>query len=124
MSDISDISDEVFYSSISKRMDGEVHESDDCAAVARYGELNDNGRIVVVFIRICHCGKHDNKKHVFKTRKQLILPLDGVDVHKDENCEYVSERHFDPMLRKPLYRFKLACHCASRKGTRRYLDYN
>lgn len=124
MSDISGISDEVFYSSISKRMDGEVHESDDCAVVARYGELNEHGRIVVVFIRICHCGKHENKKHVFKTGKRLVLPLDGVDVHKDENCEYVPVKHFDPMLRKPLYRFKLYCHCASKKGTRRYLDYN
>lgn len=124
MSDISGISDEVFYSSISKRMDGEVHESDDCKAMARYGELNDNGRIVVVFIRICHCGKHENKKYIFKNEKRLILPLDGVDVHKDENCEYVSVRHFDPMLRKPLYRFKLACYCASKKGNKRYLDYN
>lgn len=49
------ISDEVFYSSISKHMDGEVHESDDCEAVARYGELNEHGQIVVVLIRICHC---------------------------------------------------------------------
>lgn len=60
------ISDEVFYSSISKRMDGEVHESDDCEAVARYGELNEHGKKVVVLIRICYCSKHETKKHILR----------------------------------------------------------
>lgn len=49
------IFDEVFYSLISKYMDGEVYESDDCEVVVRYGEFNEYGKIVVVFIRICYC---------------------------------------------------------------------
>lgn len=125
MSDISGIPDEAFYSSISKRMDGEVHESDDCKAVARYGELNEHGRIVVVFVRICHCSKRENKEYVFKAEKRLNVPQDGLDVHGKEDCEYVSKKYFDSMLCKHLYRFRLTCRCASsKKGIKRSLDYN
>lgn len=124
MSDISGISDEVFYSSLSKRMDREIHESDECGTLARYGELNKHGRIVVVYIRICRCGKYRNKEDVFEAEEPLILPQDGLDVHKDEQCEYVSEKQFDSSLRKHIYRFILTCQCASKKGKKRYLDYN
>lgn len=124
MSDISGIFDEVFYSLISKCMDGEVYESDDCVVVVRYGELNEYGRIVVVFIRICYCGKYENKKYVFKIGKWLVLFLDGVDVYKDENCEYVLVKYFDFMFWKFFYWFKLYCYCVLKKGIRRYLDYN
>ena len=122
--DISGISDEVFFSSLSKRMDREIHFSDECKAVERYGELNENGRIVIVFIRICRCGKKENKSDVLSGEKRLVLPTDGVDIHKIGNCEYISEKNFDSSLRRHVYRFRLTCHCAARHGTKRILDYN
>lgn len=122
--DISGIPEEAFYSSISNRMDGEVHESDDCAVVARYGELNEHGRIVVVFIRICHCGKHESNENVFEAKQRLNVPQDGLDVHGNEEWEYISIKYFDPKLCQHLYRFKLTHRCNSKKGMKRVLDYN
>lgn len=42
--------------------------------------------IVIVLIRISrdHCGNYENKSYVLEVEKRLILPLDGVDVHKIE----------------------------------------
>lgn len=60
------IFDEVFYSLISKCMDGEVYESDDCEVVVRYGEFNEYGKKVVVFIRICYCSKYEIKKYILR----------------------------------------------------------
>ena len=106
------------------RMHGEIHDKDECTVVERYGELNEHGRIVVVFIRICHCGKHANKAKILLNEKRLALPTDGVDVHKNGNCEYISEKNFDSSSRKHVYRFRLTCHCAARHGTKRILAYN
>ena len=121
--DFSGISDEVFFSSLSNRMHGEIHYSDECTVVERYGELNEHGRIVVVFIRICYCGKHANKVKILSNEKRLVLPTDGVDVHKDGNCEYTSEVHRDSSLGKH-NRFRLTCYCAVRNSRNRALDYN
>lgn len=95
-SEISGILDEIFFRLLSKCMDGEIYESDECRVVGRYGEFNKNGRIVVVFIRICYCCN--------KISKELILNYDyedyegwfnlfekGVEVYKNEICEYVLE---------------------------------
>lgn len=47
-------------------MDGEVYESDDCEVVVRYGEFNEYGKKVVVFIRICYCSKYEIKKYILR----------------------------------------------------------
>lgn len=73
MSDISGIFDEVFYSFLSKCMDREIYESDECGILVRYGEFNKYGRIVVVYIRICCCGKYRNKEDVFEVEELLIF---------------------------------------------------
>lgn len=123
--DTSNISDEVFFSSLSKRMQGEIHFDDECKVITRYGELNEHGRIVVVFIRKCRCGKYPNKETlIFGTEERLILPKDGVDVHKDESCEYVPEKYFDKSIHRHVYRFQLTCYCASRSKQKRILEYN
>lgn len=128
-SEISGISEEIFFRSLSKRMDGEIHESDECRVAERYGELNENGRIVVVFIRICQCRNKISKESILNYdyedyEGRLNLPETGVEVHKNEACEYVSEQDFDDKNKKIIYRFRLECHCAGSKGIKRPLDYN
>ena len=122
--DFSSISDEVSLSSLSKCMHGEIHYSDKCTVWKIYGKLKKHGH-VVVFIRICHCGKHANKVKILSNKKRLVLPTDGVDVHQiNENCKYISEKIFDSSLQRHVYRFRLTCQCAARHGAKRLLDYN
>ena len=123
--DFSGISDEVSLSSLSKCMHGEIHYSDKCTVGKINGKLKKLGH-VVVFIRICHCGKHENKFNILSNEKQRIaVPQDGVDVHQiNENCKYISEKNFDSSLQRHVYRFRLTCHCAARHGAKRLLDYN
>ena len=118
--EFSGISDEV---SLSKCMHGEIHYSDKCTVGKTYRKLKKHGH-AVVFIRICHCGKHANKAKILSNKKRLVLPKDGVDVHRNENCEYISEKNFESSLQRYVYRFRLTCHCVARHGAKRLLDYS
>jgi hypothetical protein len=112
-----------FCRSISKGVRDEVHYSDICIPFRVMSQLNDHGRIVYSFLRICKCKMKKqlpDRQYLIQENAIVDVPQDGVDVHLKESCEYSTTKGI--VNGKSSWKFTLDCKCFSRTKRGRAVD--
>ena len=127
MSALGTVNDAVFFSSLSKGLRDETHLSDECKAVPSMGQLNEHGRIVYLFVRLCKCGKYENRYDLLLRPRIVNLPIDGVDVHGRTDCSYHAKPQavtdYNGTAHRQ-YKLVLDCHCGKPARSTRRAEYN
>lgn len=112
---------------ISEGVEGEEHESTECAPVMKTCKYSRGSFVkgdVVVFFRYCRCGKY-NKQTCDNNLAQLNngginVPTDGLDIHRDSRCYYADPKPIRSKG-KTVYVYSLHCVCKHASRTSLYL---
>lgn len=92
-------------------MKEEIHTDQECKCKKR--RLKQDGHIVFVWYRICHCwSKTDREQDFDNVSNGSILPnyisMDGIDIHYKDECAYNAD---SGGWCSGYYNFRLDCHC-------------